>query len=123
MSRFMLDSRMGLGTDQHRLAPLPSPYAETTMYVSEYFLARTVRVVLGHLGDFFRFSAPELDVVAEGETISRAWDNFLGAVKARDDAGWLMFDVGPTRPEEIAVGLDAPEDEDWAEPTEPTGAD
>ncbi|UCC30643.1 MAG: hypothetical protein JSU86_20910 [Phycisphaerales bacterium] len=123
MSAAMLDSRLGLGTDQHRLAPLPSPYAETTTYVEGYVALRTVRVVLGRLGGIFRLSAPELEVVAEGETISDAWDSFRSVVSARDDAAWLTFDVGRTRPGEIADGLDAPEDEDWAEPSGTVGAD
>ena len=123
MSGTMLHSRLGLGTDQYRLAPDPSPYAETTMHASDYFTARTVRVILGRLGGVFRLSAPELEVVTEGVTISHAWDSFLQIVGERDDAAWLSFDVGPTRPHEIAAGLDAPENEDWAEPTRDVGAD
>jgi hypothetical protein len=116
MNPDVLDSRMSLGSDQYRRSPQTELYPETSMCVGEYFVARTVRVILGHLGDSYRFSAPQLQLVADGETIQQAWSDFLAAVRIRDDASWLRFDVGPTRPDEITAGLDAPEDEDWAEP-------
>jgi hypothetical protein len=79
---------------------------------------QTVRVIVGKLGSLVRMSAHELDMVVEGETRDEAWREFLQAVGKRDDGAWLTFDVGPTRPEEIAEGLNVPEDEDWAEPVE-----
>ena len=88
-----------------------------------YVALRTIGFVVSRLGDTFRLSAPELDVISDGHSIEVAWERFLGEVSARDDAAWLMFDVGPTRPEEIQRGLDAPEDEDWAQPCDANGAD
>jgi hypothetical protein len=58
-------------------------------------------------------SAPSLELVVEGKDRDEAWEKFLGIVRQRDDCAWLRFDVGPTRPDEIAEGLNAPEDEDW----------
>jgi hypothetical protein len=63
-------------------------------------------------------SAPDLDIVTEGSSQEEAWVKFLEEIRKRDDSAWLTFDVGPTRREEIAKGLDAPEDEDWSEPTD-----
>ena len=116
-----LDSRASLGSDLERRASSRDEYVETSTYVGDCFAVRTIRVVLGRLGDMFRFSAQELDIVAEGDSIEEAWDAFLGAVGQRDDAAWLTFDVGPTRPHEVDDGLDASEDEDWAEPYGGTG--
>ena len=115
MNPDVLDSRMSLGSDQYRRSPQADLYPETSRCAGECFVARTVRVILGHLGECYRFSAPDLDVVADGDTIQGAWGDFLKVVRVRNDASWLRFDVGPTRPDEIAAGLDAPEDEDWAE--------
>lgn len=123
MNPVSFDSRLGLGTDQDRRAPVGSPYVETSSCVPESVGWTTIRVVLGHLGDAYRFSAASVDIIAEGTTIGQAWDQFLARVRARDDAAWLTFDVGPTRPHEVSAGLDAPEDEDWAEPADASGGD
>jgi hypothetical protein len=80
--------------------------------------AQTVRVVLGTLGPVARASAPDLDIVVDGSSAEDALRKFLDEIRKRDYGAWLMFDVGPTRPEEIAEGLNAPEDEDWSEPVE-----
>lgn len=76
---------------------------------------QTVRVILGRFGQVVRLSAPEIGVVAEGQDPDDAWTKFLVEVSKREDSASLSFDVGPTRTGEIAAGLDAPEDEDWAE--------
>ena len=99
-----------------RRAPASDPYPEGSWCITECFSIRTVRVVLGRLGSTVRLSAHDLGVVVDGDTIEQAWDHFLRAVGGRDDAAWLMFDVGPTRPEEVDAGIDASEDEDWSEP-------
>jgi hypothetical protein len=98
------------------LGPVPEPYMETSRWVDRCFPVRTIRVILGRLGSAFRLSAPELDIVVDGDTIAGAWHSFLEAVRGRDDTAWLAFDVGPTRRDEVEQGLDAPDDEDWAEP-------
>jgi len=90
---------------------------------SQYVLAlqerkQTVRVVLGQLGGLIRMSATEINIVAEGSSPEQAWAKFLQQVRMRNDSAWLSFDVGPTRQEEIAEGLNAPEDEDWSEPVD-----
>jgi len=90
---------------------------------SQYVIAlqgrrQTIRVILGQLGGLVRMSAPEIGIVAEGSRPEEAWAKFLQEVRKRDDSAWLSFDVGPTRQEEIAEGLNAPEDEDWSEPVE-----
>ena len=122
MSPNILDSRMGLGSDIERRAPKRRSPESTTSFV-EMIPIRTVRVVVGHLGSAIRMSAPEIGVFVERDTIQGTWAAFLDAVRDRDDAGWLAFDVGPTRPEEIEEGLDAPEDEEWAQLFGETGAD
>jgi hypothetical protein len=91
---------------------------------SQYVLAlqerrQTIRVILGQLGRLVRMSAPEINIVAEGSSPEQAWAKFLEEINKRfepDVSAWLIFDVGPTRHEEIAEGLNAPEDEDWSEP-------
>lgn len=87
---------------------------------SQYVLAlqegrQTIRVILGQLGGLVRMSAPEINIVAEGSSPEQAWATFLQQVRKRDDSAWLSFDVGPTRKEEIAEGLNAQEDEDWSQ--------
>jgi hypothetical protein len=77
-----------------------------------------VRVIIGEFGTIVRMSAPSLDIVSEGSSRNEAWTKFLEEIRRRDDAAWLTFDVGPTRHEEIAEGLNAPEDEDWSEHAE-----
>jgi hypothetical protein len=79
---------------------------------------QTVRVIVGKLGQFVRMSAPELDIVVDGATAEEARKYFREEVAKRGHGVWLRFDVGPTRREEIEKGLDAPEDEDWPEPTD-----
>ena len=118
-----LDSRLGLGTAQVRAAPAKPEYVETSSYLAGYFAVRTVRVVLGRLGDVFRFSAPELDIVVDAGAMAGAWEAFLDRVSVRQDAAWLSFDVGPLRTAELLTALDAPEDEDWADPADRVGVD
>ncbi len=128
----VLDSRSSLGSDVERLsAPVSSPgrwredqpYLETSSVWEQWATARTVRVVLGHWGEGFRLSASELSIVVDGSSIEDVWAAFLASVRQRADVTSLTFDVGPLRPDEIAAALDAPEDEDWAEPVQDEGAD
>ncbi|MBW1995723.1 MAG: hypothetical protein JRI77_14960 [Deltaproteobacteria bacterium] len=109
-----LDSRTLLGTDiEYSDYPdSPSDIEASIVYPSK----QTVRVIVGRFGQFVRMSAPELGIVVEGSDQEEAWANFLGEIRKRDDGSWLTFDVGPTRDQEIAQGLNAPEDEDWSEP-------
>ncbi len=123
MTPTVLDSRAGLGSDVNRDVPRRNRYVESSACATEFFAVKTVRVVLGRLGPVFRFSAHDLGIVVDGQTIAQAWDSFLSAARDRDDTAWLMFDVGPTRPEEVEQGLDAPEFEDWAEPAPDEEAD
>ena len=76
---------------------------------------RTVRVILGRFGKVVRLSAPEIDVVTEGQSPDDAWAKFLGEISKREDSASLSVDVGPTRRDEIIQGLNTPEDEDWDE--------
>ena len=76
---------------------------------------RIVRGILGRWGPLWRVSAPTLDIVAEGQSLTDAWVRFLHAMHARKDHVWYSFDIGFTRPEEISQALDAPEDESWNE--------
>lgn len=77
---------------------------------------QTVRVILGRFGEVVRLSAPEIDVVTEGQSPDEAWAKFLVEISKREDSASLSFDVGPTRRDEIMAGLNIPEDEDWSEP-------
>lgn len=107
-----LDSRVAFGTDIE-----PSNYPDRPSRVERSILyppRQTVRVILGELGDIVRMSAPELNIVTEGSNRVEAWSKFLEEIRRRDDSAWLTFDVGPTRAEEIAEGLNAPEDEYWS---------
>jgi len=109
-----LDSRASLGSDIHRGGKTRTEPVEESTYIGECRAIRVVRVILGRLGDCVRISAPDLDIVVDDADIESGWTRFLASVRARPDAGWLAFDVGPTRPEELDAGLDAPEDEDWS---------
>lgn len=115
MLRTHLDSRASLGSDIVRESRGASRLAEASTWAGDWSTVRSVRVVLGKLGASYRLSAPVLNVVQEAPTIEEAWKAFLAAVRLRDDAANLTFDVGPTRPDEIDQGLDAPEFEDWAQ--------
>lgn len=112
MSLAELDSRTLSGTDIGHSHYMDSPAGVEgcTLYPPR----QQVRVILGKLGGTFRMSAPNLDIVAEGSSRDEAWARFLDEIRNREDSAWLMFDVGPTRKEEVAEGLDAPEDEDWS---------
>ena len=123
MVRQTLDSRISLGSDIERRGPNRDPYPETSQWVVEMAPIRTVRVVVGRLGGVIRMSASDIDIFVEQDSIESAWTGFLEAVQSRDDAAWLAFDVGPTRPEEIEEGLNAQEDEDWSQPIGGMGAD
>ena len=108
-----LDSRTFLGTD---IKYSHYPDRPSSIEVSIIYPPRQkVRVILGELGDIVRMSAPELNIVTEGSNRVETWAKFLEKIRKRDDSAWLTFDVGPTRPEEITEGLNAPEDEDWSE--------
>lgn len=117
------DSRLGLGTDQLRVAPAEETYVESSSYLVNYFALRTVRVVLGRVGNVFRFSAPALDILVDANEVSKGWEGFLALASTRPDAAWLTFDVGPLRKEEVLAALNAPEDEDWSEPIDESGSD
>lgn len=79
------------------------------------FNRRPIRVILGRFGQIYKMSAPQKDVVTEGQSPYEAWAKFLVEISKRKDASLLIFDVGPTRRDEIVQGLNAPEDEDWDE--------
>jgi hypothetical protein len=116
MTLIGLDSRASLGTDiEHTY--YPEDHGSAVVYVP-YPKRQTVRVILAQLEGLFRMSAPEINIVTEGSRLEEAWAKFLKEVRKRYDSAWLMFDVGPTRQEEIAEGLNAPEDEDLSEPVE-----
>jgi hypothetical protein len=102
----------------NRLVPTVARYSETSSWAFETFATQTVRVVVGKLGPVVRLSAVELGIVAEAESLESAWCRFLDQVREHPNYEWLMFDLSPTRREEIDRGLDAPEDEDWAEPVD-----
>ena len=112
----VLDSRVGYGTDIERLTYSPVPGStETPPTINLYPLRQDVRVIVGHLGNVVRMSAPSLELVVEGKDQGEAWVEFLNAIKQRDDCAWLAFDVGPTRQDEIEAGLNAREDEEWSD--------
>jgi hypothetical protein len=110
------DSRTLSGTDIEypRYSDGPTVGEGYTIYPSR----QQVRVIIGEFGSIVRMSAPSLDIVCEGSNRDEVWIKFLEEIRRRDDAAWLTFDVGPTRQEEIAEGLDAPENEDWSEHAE-----
>ena len=87
---------------------------EARLYEDIGFAPKLVRVIHSTIGGIIRMCAPELDITAEGRTLQEARGDFFGQITLRPDAASLMFDIGPTRPQEIARGLDAPEDEDWS---------
>jgi hypothetical protein len=123
MSLASLDSRVDFGTDFPDLRRSTYPKASTSIETSAmpkfYPCSRCVRVVLAELGPVIRMSAPDLNIVTEGSSREQVWVKFLEEITKHFDPGdsaWFVFDVGPTRPEEIAEGLNAPEDEDWSEP-------
>lgn len=111
-----LDSRTFLGTDIEY-----SHYPNRPLGIEASILyppRQTVRVILGELGNIVRMSSFELNIVTEGSNRVEAWARFLMEINSRfkpDESAWFRFDVGPTRPEEIAEGLNAPEYEDWSE--------
>lgn len=116
MSLASLDSRVDFGTDLQRSSyPKAPTIIETSAVAKSYPCMRRVRVILAELGPVTRMSAPDLDIVTEGSNRVETWAKFLEEIRKRDDSAWLTFDVGPTRPEEITEGLNAPEDEDWSE--------
>jgi hypothetical protein len=128
----LLDSRASGGSDLARLDAtfhtwgrhaLADPYSETSSAWGDWAVAQSVRVVVGKCGGVVRLSAVDIDIVAEGETFEEGWAVFLEEVRRHPDAPCLVFDVGPTRRDEIEGGLDAPEDEDWAKPAPDVGTD
>jgi len=110
------DSRTLLGTDiEYSCYPhIPSGIESSILYPQR----QLVRVIVGEFDQLVRMSAPELEIVTEGSSRQEAWSKFLEEIRSRfepDKSAWFRFDVGPTRCEEIAKGLNAPEDEDWSE--------
>ncbi|MCP4711646.1 MAG: hypothetical protein GY869_23760 [Planctomycetes bacterium] len=102
------------GTDIKRLSyPSPQPI-ETSALIEQIPIIRVIRVVVGNFGSFYRLSAPDLDMVVDDESFEQAWSEFLSNVRERKDGACLTFDVAPTRPEEVAEGLNASEVEDWS---------
>ena len=119
MSLASLDSRVGLGSDISRGRHFAEPWAEIRSGLGDQWVEmRQVRVVVGNWGPRVRLSAPELRILVDGPSFPEAWAEFVSVVRARPDSAWLSFDVGYTRAEEISAGLDAPEDEVWAEPVD-----
>ena len=114
MSLTELDSRTSLGTDIERVRYPDYPKSECTIYPKP----QAVRVFFGNLGHVLRMSAPKLDIAVEASSKEEVWAKFLCEARKRDDSAWLTFDVGPTRREEIADGLNASEDENWCESCE-----
>lgn len=108
-----LDSRENSGTDLEK-SHYPSK-SDSFRIFRIYPQRETVRVIVGKLGDVVRFSAPRLNIVSQAANKEQAWTKFLAEARKREDSVWLRFDVGPTRPEEMEKGLNAPEDEDWSE--------
>jgi hypothetical protein len=106
MSLTCLDSRSELGSDIDRnVREKPKRYQESSGLEGSWVEMRHVRVVFGKLGSFVRLSAPDLGVVAEGDSFEKAWGSFIGVILQRSDSAWLTFDVGPTRSEEVTEGL------------------
>lgn len=115
MTLLELDSRSLCGTDigHSNYLDYPTDIDICTVYPPR----QKVRVILGKFGAIFRMSAPELNIVTEGSNREEVWTKFLEETRKREDSAWLVFDVGPTRREEIEQGLNAPEDENWSEMT------
>ena len=117
-----LDSRIYSGTDiKQKAYPHSSLFKESSSFAESVQIKQNIRVFQGNLGSLVRLSAPMIDIVVEGDNFQDAWINFLDEVRKRDDSIWLTFDVGPTREEDIAKGLNAPEFEDWSEPFDGNG--
>jgi hypothetical protein len=122
MSLAQLHSGLGLGSDVTRKHSGERTQLFETSGIDETWVElQQVRVVVGHLGNRVRLSAPALGVVEEGDCFDKAWALFLERVRERPDNAWLTFDVGLTRKDEVAKGLDAPEDETWCEPASGQG--
>ncbi len=112
MNLIDFDSRTFLGTDIE-YSRYPDSPADVNICVL-YPPRQEVRVIVGELGGLVRMSAPGVGIVVEAPDRGQAWAQFIEEIRKRDDRAWLAFDVGPTRIDEIAEGLDAPEDEDWS---------
>lgn len=117
-----LDSRSSLGSDVDRIGRLNwqrdygrGSLDEVSALSASWIAPRQIRVVVARLGEAVRLSAPALDVVVQQATFNDAWRSFLDLVSKRADSPWLAFEVGPTRRDEIAAGLDVDPDECWAE--------
>jgi hypothetical protein len=124
-----LDSRSSLGSDVNRMVSqawqreCARPVLREVSALSAASVElRQVRVIVARLGPCVRVSAPALDIVADGRSFEGAWRSFLDCVSKRSDSPWLAFDVGKTRRDEIADGLDADADEIWAQPDAPEDA-
>lgn len=116
MSLMQLDSRNLLGTDTEY-----SNYRDYPADIdgcSRYPTTRRIRIIIGRLNNIIRMSAPAIDIVAEGTNQNEAWINFLCEAKKCEDSDWFIFDIGPTKREEIEEGLNVSEDEDWSEAIE-----
>jgi len=113
MTLTALDSRSISGTDIERSCYLDAPTISSGC-IMVYPKRQTIRVILAQFGKIVQMSAPEIDIVVEGHSRDEVWARFLASARKRDDSAWLTFDVGPTRREEISLGLNAPDDEDWS---------
>jgi hypothetical protein len=118
-----LDSRTSLGSDVDRFhsqtwqrAYAHPALCETSALSAGAIELAQVRVIVARLGPCVRLFAPALDIVVDGVSFECAWRSFLDRTSERDDSPWLAFDVGPTRCDEIAEGLNVDPDEVWAEP-------
>jgi hypothetical protein len=96
----------------HYEISIASPTSENGWYRKG---KKVIRVILGRLGEIYRMSAPKIGIATEGSNIAEAWKTFFDEINKRKDYANLTFDVGPTRRDEIAEGLNISEDEDWSD--------
>jgi len=115
MSLACLHSSNSLGTDIDRRRYAASVELEEASSLGDPWVEmRQVRVVVGDWGPLVRLSAPDLDLVAEGDGFDEAWREFVQSVALRPDSAWLMFDVSRVRDDEASEALNAQEAELWS---------
>ncbi len=115
MRSVSLDSRVAMGSDiVRRTHSYPNDLTESSSLGDAWIEMKQVRVIVGQWGPSVRLSAPDLDLVADGQDFSQAWSVFLKEVIRRPDSAWLTFDVGSLREAELHLAVDAAEDETWA---------
>ncbi|MDM8005515.1 MAG: hypothetical protein QUV05_05115 [Phycisphaerae bacterium] len=115
MKSAFLDSRVAMGSDIVRRAHgYPTDLAEGSSLGDAWIEMRQIRVLVGQWGPAVRLSAPELDLVVDGQDFTEAWAAFLRDVTRRSDSAWLTFDVGSLREKELHLAMDASEEETWA---------